>query len=224
LSLAPGLALIAVLIFGVGFILKHFDLSWPENISLLSQHVFQPQKMSPGAGSAKTPAATLPDDDVQASVTRGVETARIPAEEVENAPGPEEEVEVAPGPAEEVEAARVQAEKVDIASTAAAVQIQFLPKSVGTPEETKKEEAQLVPEETTEEPDAPQALEGLRQRPPLILFIRPGDTLGKIIKQHYGSYDKETLSAVLHENPEIQNPDRILAGEILKLPLPSEKP
>jgi hypothetical protein len=220
--------------------------------------------MSPGAGSAKTPAATLSDDDVQASMTREVETARIPAEEVENAPVPAEEienapvpseeveaapvpaeeveaapvpaeeveaapvlteeVEAAPVPAEEVEAARVQAEKVDLASTAAAVQNQFLPESVGTPKETKKEEAQLVPEETTEEPDAPQALEGARQRLPLNLFIRPGDTLGKIIEQHYGSYNKEILSAVLHENPEILNPDRIVAGEILKLPLPSEKP
>ena len=244
LSLAPGLALIAVLIFGVGFILKHFDLSWPENISRLSQHVFQPQKMSPGAGSVKTPAATLPDDDVQASMTRKVESARIPAEEVEATPVPAEEVEAAPVPveeveaasvpaeeveaasvpAEEVEAARVQAEEADLASTAAAVQTQFLPESVDTPEETKKEEAQLVAEETTEGPDALQALEGPRQRPPLNLFIRPGDTLGKIIKEHYGSYNKEILSAVLHENPEIQNPDRILAGQILKLPLPSEKP
>jgi nucleoid-associated protein YgaU len=99
-----------------------------------------------------------------------------------------------------------------------------LPESVGTTEETKKDGATFAQEETTEEPDASPALELPRQELSLALSIRPGDTLIAIITQHYGSYNKETLRAVLHENPEIQNPDLIFAGEILKLPLPSEKP
>ena len=100
-----------------------------------------------------------------------------------------------------------------------------MPESAGgTTEETKKEAPQLAQKVTAKDFDASQAPELPRQQLPLALSIRPGDTLTAIITQHYGSYNKETLRVVLHENPEIQNPDLIFAGEILKLPLSSEKP
>ena len=99
-----------------------------------------------------------------------------------------------------------------------------MPETVGTTEETKKKVATFAQEETTEESGGPQLLELPREELQLALSIRPGDTLTAIIIQHYGAYNKETLRAVLHENPEIQDPDLIIAGETLRLPLPSEKP
>ena len=169
-------------------------------------------------------AASVPADKAEAEPAPALEVTTAPAEEVEAAPVLAEELEAARFSAEDVAATGVPADKVGPASTAAAPQANVLPDSVGTTEETKKEGATFAPEETTEEPDASPALELPRQELSLALSIRPGDTLTAIIRQHYGSYDKETLRAVLHENPEIQNPDLIFAGEILKLPLPSEKP
>ena len=244
----------AVIIFGVGLILGHSGLDWRENIARLSQRVFQSQKISQGGAAGKIPVTTLPDDKVQASMNQEVETEGSPAEKVETDPVPAEkdkavsvpvaksEADPAPAvavktanvPAEEVEAARVSAEsaeapgevpeRIGSASTMTATQANSLPESVSATKETKKEAPQLAQKETTKESDASQAPELPRQRLPLELSIRPGDTLATIIKQHYGSYNKETLRAVLHENPEIQNPDRILVGAILKLPLLSEKP
>lgn len=333
-SLAAGLALMAVIIFGLGLILGNPDLGWRENITRLSQRVFLSQKTSQGGGAGGIPTTELPGEDIQAKMNQAIEAARVPTEKVKaepvpagktkdepapteavkaasvptekaeaepvpagmtrDAPAPTEaikatsvptekteaepvpaeavetarvsaeslvtasvpadkaEVEPAPAleattgstPAAEVEAARVLAEeleasrdsaedvvatgvpgdKVGPTSTAATPQANVLPESVGTTEETKKEEATFAKEETTEESDGSQLVELPREEMQLALPIRPGDTLTAIIIQHYGSYNKETLRAVLHENPEIQNPNLIFAGEILKLPLPSEKP
>jgi type II secretory pathway predicted ATPase ExeA len=309
-SLAAGLALTAVIIFGLGLILGHPDLGWHENITRLSQRVFQSQKTSQGGGAGGIPTMELLKEDVQAIESARVPTekvevepvpagrskdesvpieavkaARAPAEKAEAEPVPALEVKTAPAPADETEAARVSAEslvavnvpaekteaepvpasevetapapakevetapvltekleadrvsaeevvatgvsvdKVDPTSNAAAAQANVLPESVGgITEETKKEAPQLAHKESTKDTDASQVPELPQERQPLALSIRPGDTLTAIITQHYGSYNKETLRAVLHENPEIQNPDLIFAGEILKLPVSSEKP
>ena len=304
LSLAAGLGLMAVIIFGLGLILGHPDLGWRENITRLSQHVFQSQKTSQGGGAGGTPTTKLPSDDVQVSMNQAVDDARVPREKVEDEPVPAEkaqdepvatvplkaanvssekvedksapaemvrdepaqavevattsvpsekvedepvptlevstspvqaeEIEAAPVLAEDLEASRastegvvaaaVPSEKVGPASPAAAPPAYFLPESISATEETKKQGVPFAQKETTEESDALPALELSRQRLPLALSIRPGDTLSAIIIQHYGSYNQETLHAVLHENPEIQNPDRIFVGEILKLPISFEKP
>ena len=49
-----------------------------------------------------------------------------------------------------------------------------------------------------------------------------GDYLSLIIERTYGTYDKEMLSTILRENPDIQNPDLILVGQAIKLPLPRD--
>ena len=49
--------------------------------------------------------------------------------------------------------------------------------------------------------------------------IKKGDTLFKIITQEYGDYDGVMLTRVLRENPQVRVPDRILAGQIIKLPV-----
>jgi type II secretory pathway predicted ATPase ExeA len=343
-SLAAGLALAAVIIFGLGLILGNPDLGWRENITRLSQGVFLSKKTSQGGGAGGIPTTERTGEDIQAKLNRAIEPARVPTEKVgtepvpagmtkdapaptkavkvtsvstdkaesdpvpagmtkdapaptlavkavdvptekaeaepvaalevttasaqeekveagrvsaesiatasvptdkaEVIPAPALEVATGPAPAEEVEATSVLAEeletsrvtagdvvatgvpedKVDPISTAAAPQTNALPESVGATEKTKKEVATVAQEETTEESGGSQLLESPREKLQLALSIRPGDTLTAIIIQHYGSYNKETLRAVLHENPEIQDPDLIIAGETLKLPLPSEKP
>ena len=58
--------------------------------------------------------------------------------------------------------------------------------------------------------------------PPLetaaVVSARAGDTLTKIIFQHYGQYDQALERKVLLLNPAIQDPNRILVGQRIKLP------
>jgi general secretion pathway protein A len=253
-SMAAGLMLIATIFFGLGLILGRGDLGWRESISRLPKLALQSLKTIQGGSAAGTPTAARPVEEVQAGKNPASDAARIPAEKTEaepvqgqkaqTEPVPALAVATTPAPAEEGEAATVSAEaleaagvpaegigtadvpaeKVDPALTAAGPKANFLPESLGKPAETIKEAPASANEEEKKEPDTSQALKMSQQRQPLERFIRPGDTLTSIIKEHYGSFDKETLRAVLHENPGIQDPDRILAGEILRLPLPSEKP
>jgi phage tail protein X len=48
--------------------------------------------------------------------------------------------------------------------------------------------------------------------------VKKGDTLRQIIAQTYGAYDDAMLTKVLRTNPEIADPDKILAGQEIKLP------
>jgi type II secretory pathway predicted ATPase ExeA len=56
------------------------------------------------------------------------------------------------------------------------------------------------------------------------VVAKHGDTLSSIIKRTYGTYDEEILITVLRENPGIQNPDLISAGQIIELPVLADKP
>jgi general secretion pathway protein A len=51
-----------------------------------------------------------------------------------------------------------------------------------------------------------------------------GDYLSLMIKRTYGAYDEEMLSTILRENPDIRNPDLILVGQAIKLPLLKDNP
>jgi len=48
--------------------------------------------------------------------------------------------------------------------------------------------------------------------------VMKGDNLFSIITEAYGTYNAAILKAVLHENPEIQNPDRIFVEQVIWLP------
>jgi general secretion pathway protein A len=50
------------------------------------------------------------------------------------------------------------------------------------------------------------------------IMIKKGDTLHKIITQTYGTYDDIILSQIQRQNPEIIDPDLILAGQVIKMP------
>jgi len=56
-------------------------------------------------------------------------------------------------------------------------------------------------------------------RPKRVAVVKPGDTLHSIIVQTYGAYDKATLTKVLRENPNVIDPDLILVGQVIKLPV-----
>jgi len=51
-----------------------------------------------------------------------------------------------------------------------------------------------------------------------VVVVKEGDSLTRIIGQTYGRIDPALLSAVLEQNPEIQNPDRLVVGQVIKMP------
>ena len=51
-----------------------------------------------------------------------------------------------------------------------------------------------------------------------IVVVKRGDNLTRIIFRAYGRYDGAMLRAVLRENPEIQNANRLMPGQVIKLP------
>jgi general secretion pathway protein A len=51
-----------------------------------------------------------------------------------------------------------------------------------------------------------------------VVVVEDGDNLTRIISQTYGRVDPAILSAVLEQNPEIQDPDHLVVGQVIKLP------
>ncbi len=51
-----------------------------------------------------------------------------------------------------------------------------------------------------------------------VVVVKEGDNLTRIISETYGRFDPALLSAVLEQNPEIQSPDRLVVGQVIKLP------
>ncbi len=51
-----------------------------------------------------------------------------------------------------------------------------------------------------------------------VVVVNEGDNLTRIISRTYGRYDTALLSAVLQQNPEVQNPDHLVVGQVIKLP------
>ncbi len=51
------------------------------------------------------------------------------------------------------------------------------------------------------------------------IMVKKGDTLHHIIIQTYGAYNDATLTRVLRENPRVVDPNRILAGQAIRLPV-----
>jgi len=52
-----------------------------------------------------------------------------------------------------------------------------------------------------------------------MIVVNKGDTLSEIIIKKYGDYDVMTLIKVLRKNPQVVDPDRIFAGQVIKLPM-----
>jgi len=54
------------------------------------------------------------------------------------------------------------------------------------------------------------------------IVVKKGDTLHRIIVQTYGAYDDAKLTKVLRENHKVVDPERILAGQVIKMPVDKE--
>jgi nucleoid-associated protein YgaU len=68
-------------------------------------------------------------------------------------------------------------------------------------------------------PPARKVEEQSNNRPVRSVIVKASDILSKIIMETYGRYDPDLLRAVLEENPEIRNPDRIAVGQAIRLPI-----
>lgn len=55
------------------------------------------------------------------------------------------------------------------------------------------------------------------------IVVKKGDTLHRIIVQTYGAYDDVILNKIQQQNLKIINPDLILAGQVIKLPLTGDR-
>ena len=51
-----------------------------------------------------------------------------------------------------------------------------------------------------------------------IVAVKSGDSLFSIILETYGRYDHSIQRVVMRSNPQLQDPDRIFVGQILRLP------
>jgi general secretion pathway protein A len=50
-----------------------------------------------------------------------------------------------------------------------------------------------------------------------MVVVKTGDSLYRIITSAYGEYDRAKLDILLQQNPEIENPDLIMVGQVIKL-------
>jgi general secretion pathway protein A len=107
----------------------------------------------------------------------------------------------------------VSREKVKPDTRALDDEIHDLKKLAGLPVETNKETPRLSHAKDPGEIDEP-----LTKQAKYVMAER-GEYLSLIIKRTYGRFDKELLSNVLDENPEINNADVISVGHVIKLPL-----
>ena len=64
---------------------------------------------------------------------------------------------------------------------------------------------------------APPRLSALAQ-PPAFIEVRPGMTLRDIALQHYGNASRATLRRIRSANPALHDPNRLTAGDMLRLP------
>lgn len=78
------------------------------------------------------------------------------------------------------------------------------------PGATPTVEPQIQENQAAADPDPPSALGRLR--------VQPGDTIGDMVQQVYGTYRNQILAAVLEANPHIPHPDDIVPGDDILFP------
>ena len=58
------------------------------------------------------------------------------------------------------------------------------------------------------------------QQKPLVVTIEYGQTLGEVSLEHLGQFNPEVTREIQKSNPEIKDPDLIIAGTQILLPSP----
>jgi general secretion pathway protein A len=112
-----------------------------------------------------------------------------------------------------------EARKSDLAQTKTAVNITHPPvqSTTGTKEgEVTIETPKKGPALNSQNPNQEKNRGTSGQR--AVAVVMKGDNLFKIISEAYGTYNEAILTAVLHENPEVRNPDKIFVDQVIRLP------
>ena len=112
--------------------------------------------------------------------------------------------------AKEATVTQLPQEKATSEITHLPVQATTRPEGVEMTKGAQKEEPAINPRVALQERNSV-------QRRPMAVAMK-GDNLSKIINEVYGKYNEAILKAVLHENPEIRDPDRIFVEQIIWLP------
>ena len=180
------------------------------------------------------PDKITPEQASLASV-RGVITPNVksvlPLEETARAETPSLDSAVGSPKASEQKKDRISEEIRDIQASLASSE----PTALASLPETAVEESKSMqlesvkavetPPETSPEPEAPSRLPAADDpsvkrvdRPNRVAFVKPGDTLSRIILRVYGVYSKERLKLLLAQNPDIIEPDQIFVGQAIQLP------
>jgi general secretion pathway protein A len=103
-------------------------------------------------------------------------------------------------------------ESTDQSSTSVGDYLYNLQNPDGMSVQTEKEGSSVNPEAVAGERD--DALPDQAR----VVIANPGDSLFSIIIRTYGKYDGAILNSVLNENPELLSPDKIPAGQAIKIP------
>ena len=83
----------------------------------------------------------------------------------------------------------------------------------------KEKQDPSAPETRAEAKDKPNLSTPVKTKTKVLkIKIKKGDTLFRIITQKFGGYDGTMLAKVLRKNPGITDPDKILAGQEIRLP------
>ena len=220
LAKAACIILAAGVLFAIGFQIGKKDFHPQAGSDAISRNAVR-------ARIGRQPAG--PDEATFAQATPGsalplVETARAETTPVDTAAGSLKE--------SEQKTDRISEANLDIqassVSSSPTVLTSLPEKAVEGSKSTQPESVKAVQTspETSSQPKAPSrsatavdAPVKSVDRPKRVAVVKPGDTLHRIIVQTYGAYDKATLTKVLRENPNVIDPDLILVGQVIKLPV-----
>jgi type II secretory pathway predicted ATPase ExeA len=90
---------------------------------------------------------------------------------------------------------------------------------ISEPDTAEKNPVVIIKEPVNITEAAPSPRPEVRRAQPKFVVVRRGDSLTSILRQAYGTYSEELLHRVLNENSDINNPDFILTGQMIKLPV-----
>ena len=196
-AVAAGLVLCASLILAMGLFLGNSRLKVQKGEPISQHTALRARVTSQPNSSDQSPAAALPVEPDPLVVAKAVELPSRPQKEVESKPQPVDEE---PHGYPSLGACPVGGDH----------------RTGGDPTTPENQVPAVNLKPSTDETGELQAEE--KQ----VVVVKRGDSLSRIIIRVYGSYNGATLSTVLGENPEIQNPDHILVDQVIKLPVTTE--
>jgi nucleoid-associated protein YgaU len=90
---------------------------------------------------------------------------------------------------------------------------------VSEPDTAEKKPVVIIKEPVKITEAAPRTRPDVIRTQPQFIVVKRGDSLTSILRRAYGTYSEQLLHMVLNENSDIDNPDFILTGQMIKLPV-----